>query len=93
MTLTTEVKSDGYGGWQLVPRSYQIWELISKAIDKRIDCRLEWARWYRINTNNLNKTNRQKVYDIKKFLVKSEYAYLKRSARLLEELNGKQMEE
>ncbi len=91
MTLTSEVKSDGYGGWTFVPRIHQIWALISKSGRKAFDCRIEWAKFYQIDTSYLNDKNKVKVHDIRRFLEKSEYAYRKREERLLEELNEKQI--
>lgn len=87
MTIHPEIKSDGHGGWVLLSRSTQIWELISKSIQKRLNFRWAWAEFYQIDTSNFNEKNRQKVHDIREFLEKLEYAYHKRRERLLEELN------
>lgn len=88
MTIHPEVKSDGYGGWKIVSRIEQISEMISKAGDYRHNCRLLWTEYYRIHySTGLNKSNLQKVADIKRFLQQCEYAYHKREERLLEELN------
>lgn len=85
--VTSEVTSDGDGVWRNVSRNSQIWEMISKSMEKRIKCRLDWVDWYNIKITSISKSNIQKVHDIKKFLIQSEYAYRKRNDRLLEELS------
>ena len=87
MTLHSEIESNGCDRWRIISRAEQISRMISKALDYKHNCRLLWWEYYRIShSTGLNKSNYQKVVDIKTFLQQCEYAYNDRYKKLMEEL-------